>query len=106
MSAMDLFDNYYQELIHSLPMNDETFLTDLREHCLLSDDINTQMESMTVSERASYFLDSVIKPTLHNNNVLNFHTLLNVMRESKLGNVKELSIKIKSEYIYSMYVSK
>ena len=99
MSAiMDLFDNYYQELIYSLPMNDETFLTELREHCLLSEDINTKMGSMTISERASYFLDYVIKPGLHNNNILNFHKLLNIMGKCKLGNVKKLCIKIKSKY--------
>ena len=99
-AIMDLFDNHYQELIHLLPMNNETFLTELREHYLLSDDMNTKMESLTASERASYFLVSVIKPELQDNNVLNFHKLLNIMRKSKLEKVKELSIKIKSEYAY------
>ena len=81
-------------------MENKVFLAELRKHGLLPEDINTKIGSLTKSlERASYFLDSVIKPELCNNNVLNLHKLLNIMKESELGNVKELTFIIKSKLI-------
>ena len=109
MSAMELFNYYCQELVHLLPMNNETFITELRNHNLLSEDISRKMGSMTSAvERASYFLDNVIKSELHNNNVLNFNKLLKIMKESKLDNniIQELSITIKSELSFYVLISK
>ena len=102
---MDLFDKHYQELINNLPMTDEAFLKELSKHGLLSKDENTKIGSLTESsERASYFLDNVIKPKLYNNNVLNLQKLLNIMKESKLEEVKKLTIIIKSELILCTYM--
>ena len=99
MSGMELFHHCYQNLVHSLPMENETFITELKKHGLLSEDISTKMVSKTSVERASYFLDNVIKPDLCNNHVLSFNKLLKIMKESELENVKELTITIKSELI-------
>ena len=98
MSATELFDYYYQGLINSLPMKNETFLEELRKHGLLSKDTSTALEKLLTSvERASYFLDNVIKPELVKNDFEGFNHLLNIMIDSKFPNAVELSKNIKSE---------
>ena len=95
----ELFDHYHQGLIHSLPMKNRVFLSQLKQHDLLPDYVGTTLESLNTSaERASYFLDNAIKPSLSNNHPDNsFIKLLNVTAESTVDQVAELAEEIKSE---------
>lgn len=98
MSAIKLFYHYHQELVDKLPMKDEAFLAELRKSNLLHEDASKELESHTMSrDRATYFLDNVIKLELRNNKVKCFNELLNIMKDSKQENTTELSKIIKSE---------
>ena len=100
MSATKLFNHYHQELVATLPMKNETFLAELRKNNLLHEDVSRILESYTTSaERALYFLDNVIKPEKSNKY---FDRLLNIMKDSKEKNTKDLSKSIKSKLIKSI----
>ena len=100
MSATDLFNRYYEGLVRSLPMKNVTFLEELKKHNLLSEDVSTTLDSLTTSvDKASYFLDNVIKSELDKKSVESFNRLLNIMTESNLENVAGLSKSIKSELL-------
>ena len=106
----ELFDHYHQGLIHSLPMKNRVFLSQLKQHDLLPEYVGTTLESLkTSAERASYFLDNAIKPTLSNNHPDNsFAKLLNVTAKSTFEQVAELAEKIKADLIVDsgLYLSK
>ena len=96
-SASELFDHYYQGLVHCLPMKNSTFLSQLREYRLLPEGVSTKLELLTTSaEKASYLLDNVIKPDLAVDDTC-FSTLLTIMTLSTLDNVVELAETIKTE---------
>ena len=100
MSAIKLFYCYYQELCRSLPMNDETFLKKLKSHNMLTEVTNTMLDSLpTCTERASYFLDNIIKLELDRKKVEGFKILLNIMMKCKHEGVAELANTIKSMYV-------
>ena len=97
-SPNELFEHYYTALVFSLPMKDATFMDELPKHDLLSEDLKTKLESLTaVNQRASCFLDSVIKPGLVAGNKRCFVGLLAAMKSCKRDNVKELGIEIEKE---------
>ena len=98
-SARELFDHYYQGLVHCLPMKNSTFVSQLRKFNLISgNEVSTALESLSTSaEKASYFLDCVIKPSLAVSGDTCFSTLLTVMTESTMDNVVELAETIKTE---------
>jgi len=97
-SAVELFEHYYTALVFSLPVKDENFVEELFERILLTEDVKSSLQSLAVcSERASYFLDSVIKPELAVGNIGKFVKLLTVMKSSNYDNVKELAEKIEKE---------
>ena len=97
-SPTELFGHYYTILVYLLPMKDAAFMDELSKHDLLPEDVKTKLESLTEhSQRASCFLDSVIKPRLAAGNCGCFISLLAVMKGYKHDNVKELGIEIEKE---------
>ena len=97
-SATELFEHYYTVLVYSLPLKDADFIEELVKHDLLPRDLKSSLESLTInSERASYFLDNVIKPGLSVGNSQCFVKLLTVMNSSKYYNVKDLARTIEKE---------
>ena len=97
-SVCGLFNYYYQALIHCLPMKDDMFLSELRQHGLLPDDVNTTLESLDSSaKRASYFLDTILKPGVSSDGGNCLSKLLSLMKSSALENVAELAKKIMAE---------
>jgi len=98
-SATELFEHYYTGLVFTLPIKDADFMKELDKHDLLSgENLKSSLESITVYyERASYFLDNVIKPRLTIDNDKCFVKLLTVMKRSKYDNVKELAKLIEKE---------
>ena len=102
-SPIELFEHYYTALVYSLPMKDATFMDELPKHGLLPEDIKTKLELLTEhNQRASCFLDSVMKPVLVAGNSGCFVSLLAVMKSYKHDNVKELGIKIEKELATSI----
>ena len=97
MAHMEVFQNHYNTLIRCLPMDDDLFLGQLLRHDLLPGDTDGKVKSLlTPIERATCFLNRVIKPSL-NVNSMSFDKLLLVMSESDYPYVKELSCNIKSD---------
>ena len=79
-------------------MDDGLFLVMLSEHELLPGDTEDKVESLnTQAEKAKYFINHVIKPSLDVNSRVYFDKLLLVMSESGYKHVEEISCKIKSE---------
>ena len=99
ISALELFDNYYQALVFLLPMEDNNFMQELFEHDLLSQDIKHKLEECPKrKDRTSYFLDNVIKAALAVGDETCFMSLLTVMSNSKHDNVKDLARQLESEF--------
>ena len=97
-SPNELFEHYHTALVFSLPMKDATFMDELLKHDLLPEDVKTKLEALTEhNQRASCFLDSVIKPGLAAGNCGCFVSLLAIMKSYKYDNVKELGIEIEKQ---------
>ena len=91
-SVLDVFQEYYTELMRALPMNDKYFVAELYSKKLLPGNLKADIESLpTSAERASKFLDDVIKPSVENNDCTKFHTLLRLMKENDDVTVKQLA---------------
>ena len=98
-SVLQMFEHYYQGLMHSLPLKDNDFMEDLSNHDLLPQNIKLKLDEMSKhKEKASYFLDSVIKSGLLVGDNASFITLLTVMSNSQYDSVKDLAKLIESEY--------
>ena len=98
-SALDLFEYYYQALIFSLPMKDDSFVEDLTKYDLLTGGFKAKLEALSINrERSSYFLDNIIKAGLAVGDKTCFVNLLTVMDNCKYDNVKDLAKQIESEY--------
>ena len=96
--ASELFKDYYRTLVYSLPMKDATFMDELLKHGLLTADLKIKLESLSMhNQRASYFLDTVIKFRLTVGNNRCFVNLLTIMKSSTHDNVKELAKEIENE---------
>ena len=91
MSAK-LFRQFYSKLVKTLPMDDFLFTAELYSRDLFADDIKEHVESLdTRAQKASYFLDHVIKPSVTSGVGSNFDQLLNVMEDSDHQGVRELA---------------
>ena len=98
MANSELFEKHYQAFVATLPMKSVSFLAQLEEHSLLPTDIMDMLDSMkTSAERASYFLDTMIKPEISDSSNEGFNMLLRVMRKSNYDHVKDLSFRIKPD---------
>ena len=96
--AAELFEHYYNVLVHLLPMKDTDFMDELHKHNLLQGDMKITLESLTiVNERSSYFLDNVLKCDLAHDRKKSFISLLTIMKNNKHVNIKELAEKIENE---------
>jgi len=79
-------------------MDQPIFLAKLREFGLMCSDLKTKLRSMPkLTEKADYFLDDVILPTLQDNTA-NLDKLLNVMEAYKDDeNLKKLAGEIRTK---------
>ena len=97
-SALQVFEHYYQGLMYSLPFNDTDFMEDLSKHDLLPQNIKVKLDELSkIKEKASYFLDFLIKPGLLVGDNTYFITLLAVMKNSQYNSVNDLAKLIESE---------
>ena len=99
MSTDDVFVEFYDELMESLPMDDMSFITKLHRHRLLPGDVKYKMKSreLTPEEKASYFLDNVIEPTIGAGVDRGFYQLLDVMDDSKHHKAEILAKEIRDK---------
>ena len=91
--SSELFQQFYSKLVETLPMDDPNFAAKLYSARLLSSYLKEYVESRssaTRTEKATRFLDQVIKPS-----VTSFDKLLHVMEDSEYQHVKELAEEIK-----------
>ena len=97
-SPIEAFEYYHEALIFSLPMKNVKFLNDLCKHDLILEDCKLNLESLTAhKERASYFLDEIIKPKVKAGGSAYFFKLLTVMKTCGHENVEDLAGKIEAE---------
>ena len=95
-----VFQQFYPKLVKTLPMNDVIFMAELYSRDLLPDDLKEHVESLATSaEKASYFLDHVIKPSITISDASRFDDLLNVMKDSEYQGVKELAKLIRDSIV-------
>ena len=97
MSTSEVFKKFYVQLVKKLPINDTLFTAELFANDLLPGDHKEHVESLpTKSDKASYFLDHVIKPSVTSDDGSSFDKLLNVMEDSDHQGVKELTKLIRT----------
>jgi len=99
--ACEIFQKYSPALVELLPMTDDDFIHKLKENNLLSDEIIETLKTLNGrngrNEKASYFLDNVIKLKINEDNIP-FDNLLSVMEECQREEVKGLALRIKADY--------
>ena len=96
-TAKAVFQNYYRELVNSLPMGDTKFIAALFTKGLLPDDSKERVGLLaTGAEKATFFLDRVIEPSVTTNTGNSFETLLDVMEDCGYQHVKELAKTIRT----------
>ena len=91
---IEIFQQFYSKLVETLPMDDPYFTAKLYSARLLSSYLKEYVESRspaTRTEKATHFLDQVIKPS-----ITSFDKLLQVMEDSEYQHVKELAEGIKT----------
>ena len=98
MTHMEAYDNYVEKLMKCLPMDDTHFIIKLSTQKLLPGNTQNKIETLsTQADKASYFLNHIIKPALEISETCTFHKLLSVMEDCGYVYVENLSHKIKSE---------
>ena len=90
--------NYIDKLVKCLPMDDILFITKLSTQQLLPGDTEDKIKALsTPANKASYFLNHVIKPALDIDDTSGFRKLLSVMQECDYEHVKKLSSQISDD---------
>lgn len=104
MTCKDIFSDYYEKLLR-LPMQDSIFVAKLTRQKLLPGDSKRSIEGqLTPTEKASYFLDNVIKPSIEIGSADSFDALLSVMEQCEYDHIEKLAVEIKSK-IYGNHIT-
>jgi len=102
-SALDFFELFYQPLIKLLPFQDRKFISDLHGQDLIPTDVSASIESFaTCEEKASYFLDMVVKSDLMNGDCTSFNKLAVVMNRSKYDELQHIAAIMMSSSALSL----
>ena len=106
MTYNKIYIGYSEKLLY-LPMNDNTFIAKLNTQNLLPGDTESKIEGKsTPIDKASYFLNNIIKPSIDLDNGDCFNKLLSVMEQCGYDYIKQLASEIRSaiegnvDYIY------
>lgn len=96
---MDVYKSYYSKLIDTLPMDDVTFFGQLYSQDLLPGDLKAKVKSQTTqAEKASYFLDNAIEPSLRTgNNKEAIESLVSIMAKYSDPACKKLANEMSGE---------
>ena len=96
MSALQVYQDYYVSLM-DLPMNDAKFIAKLYSKGLLPGNLKSTIKAeKTPADKAMMFLDEVVGPTVKNNDLTSFKTLLSIMEEGDDDVLKKLANNIRS----------
>ena len=91
-----IYTDYYEKLVN-LPMDDTTFIAKLLAQNLLPGDMENKIEVQAAPiNKASYFLNHMIKPSIDLDNGDCFDKLLSVMEHCGYDHIKHLALEIKS----------
>ena len=94
-AIIGLLNYYYHILASSLPMDDSSFIAELSNHNLLPGNVTALLESLSTSkEKASYFLNNIIKAQLEDNDNTYFCKLLAVIAKTGRSNLTNLAAMI------------
>ena len=97
MSALQVFEDNYESLVTSLPLDDAIFSAKLRSRRLLPGNLKSTIESQkTPADKATIFLDKAIEPSLKNDDITPLKKLLTVMEDSGNDSLKKLAKTIRS----------
>ena len=93
-----IYGKYVVKLVECLPMDDTLFITKLAAQQLLPGDTESKIKTLfTQADKASYFLNHVIKPALVIDDTSGFKKLLSIMQECDYEYVKKLSSQISDD---------
>ena len=96
--SLEVFKQFNENLITSLPMKDVTFLAKLNSKGLFPGDLKAQVKSQSTStEAADYLLDNKIAVDLKNGNDESFMKLLLAMEEFNISMATEIKKKLNEE---------
>jgi len=91
------FGQFTEQLLRALPMEDAIFIAQIEAAELLPGNSKAEIKAKPTSvDKADYFLDCLIKPTLQYNND-NLLQLIKVMQESDYKPLKKLAGDIKDK---------
>lgn len=97
---LEIFQQYYPNLVKLLPMNDDTFIAELYKNHLLPDNIKANIKSLpTPIQKATEFLDNIIKPSVECEDDTCLNALLTTMRGSSNIMVRKLAETISSKVL-------
>ena len=105
MAYIKVYNDYFKTLVKILPMKDTYFTATLYSNNLLPGETSEYIDSLpTKGERAKYFLQNVIKPSLDDNKTKDFDKFLSIMEKSEYEFLKdkaaEMKLKLKGiEYV-------
>jgi len=106
MSTDGVFQDFSAKLVKTLPMDDDVFVAELFSAKLLPGDAKAQVKSKpTRANKAAYFLDHVIEPSLATT-FSSFNKLLKVMENNDYNGMKELAKLIKSSLTDKLVMGK
>ena len=96
MAHLTAYHYYLEKLVKCLPMDDTHFITTLSAQELLPGNTKSKIKTMfTQADKASYFLDHVIKPALEIDDISAFDKLLSIMQGCGYKHVQKLAVAIK-----------
>ena len=98
VTTMDVFQEFYAKLVEVLPMDGLCFISNLVVCRILSVDVRFQVQLFSLNsqaEKASYFLDHVIWPLVNNGSDGMLYELLEVMKDTRFNQVRELATLIR-----------
>lgn len=93
-----IFNDFREQLVRSLPLNDAFFKAKLKRLDLFPGDLEARVDAKsTTAEGSTLFLKEAVEPFLNDGEYCNpFHKLLLVMEEYG-SSVKELATRIKEK---------
>jgi len=96
---MELFREFYAQLVELLPMDNDLFVTTLKMSCLLYGDACTHITSLSKqAEKAEHFLDHMILPSVKSGFGGRFTFLImKVEAGMRCGTIRELATLIRSK---------
>ena len=100
MSAMKVLQKFYMELITILPMDDTMFLAKMYSRQILNHELKSSIQAISTQEdKAVFFLDHVIAPSVSMDHNEHLDALLNCMEEVEDLAVTTLAQRIRKDLV-------